>query len=400
MKDPLENAYPEVGYQTVEWDMLKPPDERVMPLTHTNRLKLSEMSVRADGNLTEYSLVDSIGNTYTEDDLKTVPGTPDPSRVDEVISQIEESDGKAKRLALADLAEMAAAAPDECGSAVELMVELLTDSSPAVQGEALGVLAQICEVDPELTRPGVESAIHLVDESTHPLLRNEALQFLVVFTQHNPAAVTGAVPRFAARLQDDSTDVAAVGRILALIASSQPDALIDVVPKLELFLETEPESAHVWVLEAIGRLSKEHANITVDVIPTAARFLSAEELPLRSNAAGLLADLAEEYPSKVEPWVPDAIELMEDSDEQVRHNATSLLARVAAEHPDTVSPATEQLLTVLDDDELTNTRFNACWALKYINATSALEKLREVATTDPDDDVRSVAQLALNSIEE
>ena len=43
MTDPLENAYPKVGYQIVEWDMLKPPDERVMPLTHTNRLKLFEM---------------------------------------------------------------------------------------------------------------------------------------------------------------------------------------------------------------------------------------------------------------------------------------------------------------------------------------------------------------------
>ena len=399
MTDPLENAYPEIGYQTVEWDMLKPPDERVMPLTHTNRLKLSEISVRTDRNLTEYSLVDSVGNTYTEADLNEAPDTVDPASVDDVVSEIASSDGKSQRVALAQLAKMAAASPDECIPAVDLMVELLSDSLPAVQGEALGVLTRIAESEPERTRTGVEPALQLVDESTHSLLRNEAVQFLAEFGEHDPTAVTDAVPQLAALLRDDSTDTDSAARILASVGASQPDALVDVVPKLELFLETEPERAHVWVLGAIGRLSKEHANITVEVVPTAGELLSADQYTIRSNAAGVLADIAEEYPTEVKIWVPDVIELMEDPDEQVRYNATSTLARVAKEHPDTVSPATEELLDVLDDD-LADTRFNACWALKRVNATSALEPLTELAATDPDEDVRSVAQVAIDGIEE
>jgi len=399
MGDPLENACPEVGYQTVEWDMLKPPDERVMPLTHTNRLKLSEMSIRPDQQLTEYSLVDRDGNTYTQADFDRIPDTPDPARIDEVLSEIKSSDGKPQRVALAHLAEMAAVAPSECGSAVALLVELLNDGPPAVQGEALNVLTQIGESDPERTRAGVEPAVQFLDDSTHSLLRNEALQFLAVFAEQDPTAVTDAVPQFAALLQNESTDTDTVAQILAVIGRSQPDALVSVVPKLELFLETEPERAHTWILAAIGHLSKDHANITVEVIPTVAELLSAEEVTLRSNAAGVLADLADEYPTEVEPWAPRAIELMEDTDNQVRYNATAILARVAKEYPDSVTPATEQLLSVLDD-ELDNTRFNACWALNYINATSALENLREVATTDSDEDVRSVARLAVDSIEE
>ena len=399
MTDPLENAYPEVGYQTVEWDMLKPPDERVMPLTHTNRLKLSEMSVRTDTELTQYSLVDSLGNTYTEEDLNEAPDTVDSVNVDEAVSEIASADGKSKRVALAHLATMAAAAPDECTPAVELMVELLSDSLPAVQGEALGILTRIAESEPERTRAGVEPAIQLVDDSTHSLLRNEAIQFLAEFADHDPTAVTDAVPQLAALLRDESTNTDSTARILASVGASQPDALIDVVPKLELFLETEPKRAHVWVLGAIGRLSKEHANITVEVIPTAGELLSAEQHTIRSNAAGVLADLADEYPTAVKPWVPNIIELMDDSDEQVRYNATSALARVAKEHPDTVRPATEALLAALDDD-LADTRFNACWALKRLNVTSALEPLSELAATDPDEDVRSVAQVAIDSIEE
>jgi HEAT repeat protein len=398
MRDPLENACPEVGYQTVEWDMLKPPDERVMPLTHTNRLKLSEMLVRPDRELTEYSLVDRDGNTYTQADFDQIPDTPDPASIDEVLSEIKSSDGKAQRVALAHLAEMAAVAPSECGSAAELMVELLNHSPPAVRGEALYVLTQIGELDSERTRPGVEPAVQLVDDSTHPLLRNEALNFLVVFAEQDPTTVTDTVPQLAALLQDEQTDTDAAAHILATIGRSQPDALVDVVPKLELFLETEPGRAHTWILAAIGHLSKDHANITVEVIPAVAELLSAQKVALRSNAAGVLADLADEYPTEVEPWVPRAIELLEDEDDQVRYNATAILARVAKEYPDAVTPATEQLLSVLDD-ELDNTRFNACWALNYINATSALEKLHEVATTDSEEDVRSVARLAVDNIE-
>jgi len=113
---------------------------------------------------------------------------------------------------------------------------------------------------------------------------------------------------------------------------------------------------------------------------------------------GVLADLADEYPDEVKPWVPDAIELLADSDKLVRGNASSILARVGKAYPDTVRPATDQLIAALDDD-LVDTRFNACWALKYIDATEALPALREIAATDSDEDVRAVAQLAIKNLE-
>lgn len=398
MRNPLKDATPEVGYQTVEWDMLKAPEERVMPLTHTNRLKLSEMSVRPDRQLTEYSLVDRDGNTYTEDDLEVTPETMDSAEVDALLSTIETSEGKQQRVALAHLAEVVTKAPAEHTDVVDPMVELLTGPPPAIQGEALGILSQTGETKPEVTRPAVERAIELATDSVHPLLQTEALQFLAMVTEHDPAPVTEAVPQLTALLRDDTIDSETVARILASIARVEPDALVDVVPRVELFLETEPGRGHVWALEAVGQMSKEHANITAEVIPTAAELITAEETPLRSNALGVLADLADEYPDKVKPWTSDIIELMEDSDEKVRYNATATLTRIADEYPDVASPATDKLLAVLDD-ELADTRFNACWALKYINATSAIEKLREIAETDPDADVRSVARLAADSIE-
>lgn len=399
MTDPADHASPAVGYQVIEWDLLKPPGERAKPLTHTQQLKLSAVTLQTDQELTEYSLVDRDGNTYSQQDLNAIPETPDPTRIDDVISTVAESPGKQQRTALAHLAAIAANAPEACNAAVEPLVEMIPDGPPAVQGEILGILTEIATSTPEITRPAVDPALELTDDSTHPLVRDEALSFLVVIAEHDPATVTDGVSQIATALRDDAVASEPPAHILAAVSRSHPDVLIDVVPKLELFLETEPGTAHIWALAAIGRLSKSHANIATEVIPTAARFLTADNKALRSNGAGVLADLADEYPDEVKPWVSDAIELLTDADELVRCNATSIVTRIAKDDPAMVRSATDQLMAVLDDDPV-DTRLNACWALNYTDATQALPELREIAATDPDENVRSVAQLAIKELEE
>lgn len=390
---------PPVGYQVIEWDMRKPPDERAQPLTRTQELKLSAMTLQPDRELTEYTLVDSNGITYTQTDLNTVSDSQNSLTVDDVIATITESTEQELRIALAQFAGIATTDPEACTAAVDPLVDLLPTSVPAVQGEILGILTHIANATPESTEPAVGPTLDLLGSSTHPLVQDEALSFLVPVAEHDPSAVTAGIPKVAAALRDDSIENEPAAHILAAVSEGEPDALIDVVPKIELFLETEETPAHVWALAAIGRLSKAHANIATEVIPTAARFINAETTPLRSNAVGVLADLADEYPTEVKPWVSDAIELLNDSDKLVRGNATSILARVGREYPDTVRPAADQLTAALDDD-LVDTRFNACWALNYINATEALPALREIAATDPDEDVQAVAQLAIENLEE
>jgi len=190
MVDPGDQLSPAVGYQVIEWDLLKPPGERAQPLTYTQQLKLSAMSLQADEELTEYSLVDSDGTTYSQADLDAVPESPDPTRIDDVIATIAESPGKQRRIALAQLASIAASAPEACSVAVEPLVERILDCPPAVQGEVLGILTAIATSIPESTRPAVDPALELTGDSRHPLVRDEALSFLVVIAEHDPAAVT------------------------------------------------------------------------------------------------------------------------------------------------------------------------------------------------------------------
>lgn len=262
------------------------------------------------------------------------------------------------------------------------------NSPPAVHGEILEIITQIANSTPETTRPAADPALDLIGASTHPLVQTEALSFLVV-TECDPSMVTAGVPQITPALRDDLVASEPAARILAAVSQRQPDVLMDVVPKIELFLETDQGPAHVWALAAIERVSKAHANIATEPIPVAARFIGTENTPLRSNA-GELADLADEYPDEVKPWVPDAIELLADSDKLVRGNASSVLPRVGKAYPDTVHPAIDQLIAAFDDN-LVDTRFNACWALNYMDATEALPALRETAATDSDGDVRAVA---------
>ena len=176
---------------------------------------------------------------------------------------------------------------------------LAFNKAPAVQGEALGILKSIADTNPEAVRPAVEPAIDLLSGDIHHLLRNEALQFLTTFAGHDPEPLTETVPRLATLLHDEETDPEPIARALLAIARSDPDSLLPVVPKLERYLETEPQQAHVWVLGAVGHLSKIHPGIAKETIPIAADLIDAEESVLRSNAAGVLADLADEYPSEV-----------------------------------------------------------------------------------------------------
>jgi HEAT repeat protein len=126
-------------------------------------------------------------------------------------------------------------------------------------------------------------------------------------------------------------------------------------------------------------------------------LLDTENHMVRANAAGLLADLSNEYPEKTRASVSRAIELLDDDNEKVRYNATSILARVVNEFPEAVEPATPSLIDALDEG-FAYSRANACWALGYLEADAAVDALEERRDSDPDEEVRTVADQALQLI--
>lgn len=227
------------------------------------------MSVRSDNELTQYCLFDKDGNTYTQDQFNEIPDSPDAGELGDVLDEIQSTHGQSQRLALAHLAKIATTHPAESTETVSVTTEFLTKAAPAIQGEALGILTTIAEAKPEAVRPALNSAISLLSDDTHPLLRNEALEFLAAVAKHDTESVVDTVPRLSELLHDGPTDSEPIARILAQVAHSHPDALLPVVTKLELYLEAEPDAAHISVLAAIGHLTERYPTVAKETIPTA-----------------------------------------------------------------------------------------------------------------------------------
>ena len=391
--------YPDTGYHLVKWARRPLPVDGMTPVADTNELTLSAMSVPQTQTFVEFTIEGSGGHTYTRDDVDSIPDEPDPADCTAVCNRIETTTGKSRRLALVHLARITDAAPEAASGAVSTLVPLLEETPPAVQGEALGCLQAIAAVDNEAVKPAVASTKRLLSTASPQQLRDACLQFLLEIARTDPSPLVEMVPEFGTLLTAERADPAIVSRVLNQISIAEPEALMPIVSKVELFLEQGPDTGRVGVLAALGRLTKQHPAMTKEIIPTARDLVQDENVYVASNAAGLLADLADEYPEAVATEIDPVVQLLDHDDTELRYNAVAVLTRVAEVDPEAVEPLIPEFIDLLDD-EFVDTRFNACWALRYLDATAAVERLKEVVETDENKRVKSVALHAIDGITE
>ena len=391
--------YPNTGYHLVKWDRRQSPADEMTPVADTNELTLSAMSVPQTQTFVEFTIEGSGGHTYTRDDFDSIPDEPDPADCTAVCDRIETTTGKSRRLALVHLARITDAAPEAASAAVSTLVPLLEETPPAVQGEALGCLQAIAAVDHEAVKPAVAPTKRLLSTASPQQLRDACLRFLLAVARTDPSPLVEMVPEFGTLLTAERADPAIVSRVLNQISIAEPEALMPIVSKVELFLEQGPDTGRVGVLAALGRLTKQHPAMTKEIIPTARDLVQDDNVYVASNAAGLLADLADEYPEAVATEIDPLVQLLDHDDTELRYNAVAVLTRVAEVDPEAVEPLIPEFIDLLDD-EFVDTRFNACWALRYLDATAAVERLKEVVETDEDKRVKSVALHAIDGITE
>lgn len=387
--------YPEKGYNLVKIDFMSPPGEALTLLNHS--LTLSALTIRSATEFEDFVVYDQHGHGYSHDELHDSPEATDPDRVDELLDTMQTSDGKAQRLALLRVATIAESDPDRCLSLIPVLATQLGASEPSVQAEALSVLSHIADEHPEQVTPVAEDVIAVLTLTTDSEPLADAISIVAATADHDPSAVVDAAPKLAALLQDGSPADATAITALQRIAASYPDAVAPITPQLLRYIEDGDDTQRIGALAVLGVLSKDYPHVAEDTIPTAIELLDAAHYKLRANAAGLLADLADEYPTDIQSAVPQATDLLHDDDEKARYNATSILARVAKAHPDAVGEATEPLIDVLDDD-FSWTRSNACWALGYIEAKHAVERLEDLKQYDPEKEVRNAAAFAVHEI--
>jgi HEAT repeat protein len=395
-REEREAHYPDAGYTLVEINLMRPPGEALSVVSH--HLALSSITIPPATEFEDYVVYDQYGHAYDHEDLEDPLEAVDRTDVDGMIETIQTGESGAQRLALFRLARLAEADPSAGLTAVPALTTELRGSDPAVQAEAMTVLSSVAQEYPEEVTPAVEAVTEVLTPEADPGLLDDAITIVSEVADSSPGAVVDAVPKLAALLQDGSPADAAAITAIQRVAGPYPDAVVPIAPQLTAYLGESDESHRIGALAVLGTLSTDYPNVAEDTIPTAIELLDADHYKLRANAAGLLANLAAEYPNQVKPVVPRAIELLDDSDEKARYNATSILARIAKADPEAVEPGIEPLIDALDED-FAYARSNAAWALGYLGAENALERLRGIEETDPNEEVRHAASVAIDEIE-
>jgi HEAT repeat protein len=395
-REEREAHYPDEGYNLVEIDLMRPPGEALTLLSH--HLTLSSITIPPATEFEDYVVYDQHGHAYDHDELQTPSEAVDTTDIDGLIDAIQASESKPKRLGLLELARLTETNPSAGLATVPALTSELQVSDRAVQAEILTILSHLAQEHPEEVTSAAANVIEFLTLETEPEILADAINIVAAIADSNPGTVVDAVPKLAALLQDGSPADATAITAIQRVAEAYSDAVAPITPQLIAYLDGSDETHRIGALAVLGTLSKDYPNVAEETIPTAIELLDAGHYKLRANAAGLLADLADEYPDQVKPVVPQAIELLEDPDEKARYNATSILARVAKADPDAVEPAINPLIDALDED-LAYTRSNACWALGYLKANDAVDRLREVEETDSNEEVRHAASVAIDEIE-
>ncbi|WP_255171425.1 HEAT repeat domain-containing protein [Natrononativus amylolyticus] len=206
------------------------------------------------------------------------------------------------------------------------------------------------------------------------------------------------------RERRDAVRIHAAGA-LTRIAAERPDAVVDHVPRVGALLEYEDEnhlvrSGACEVLESMARSNPDSAEPFAPAL--ASLVATSVERTVVWRAADALEALAEGAPEAVGEAVASlAAEFgsrLESTHPGLRGASAGLLAYAAEVDPSTVEPFVPRFRDLLADEQ-PPVRANAALTLGLVDAVEAREELDDLATNDPDEDVRTLARSAVDRLE-
>lgn len=291
-----------------------------------------------------------------------------------------------------------------------------TDSSDPLDG-----------VDPESIGPGDISVETLCTalSSSNPLVRRRGLEICETFVDADIDHVRPFLDEIASLTADDNSTVALRAiAVLETIVGDEPDALAKDHRLVGLVDAAGAEIVAVQLTAAtvLGKLAAERPDSVAPRVPgvleaiddtatdpspsnytdvvddevTRRTIREHEEEERQRRVAGrrtlvnVAVAVVESEPERAIGAVEGAIALFDDDDPIIVGGAVDVLGALAAEKPAAVAPARDQLLECLDHDAVV-VRARAVRALGHLGDDAAVPKLRQLAETETDDDVRELA---------
>lgn len=289
----------------------------------------------------------------------------EPAAVDlDVVDDLLGADGNTVRnVTLKALVAVAAEEPDRVASMSERVIDALDDPFPVASSMAAMVLSVVAMSRPEVVRPAVPALIEMLDDET-PLFRFRAVGAIAAVSDSHPEALV-----------------------------EHADELVDVLvggPKID------PQT-DVTVTDSQAGPVNGPSSIRENTFARQQQKQQFRSQSARGVTATVLVEVVKVDPSVCARRIADLASLTSDDSVPVRGSILEVIAHVAEDDPDAVQGTTDALLDRLDDD----VEFVRMWAIRALaaaDATEAIDPLREVTESDPDEDVAELAASTVDSL--
>lgn len=262
----------------------------------------------------------------------------------------------------------------------------LDSPNPLVRQKGIAVCERIAEAKIDAIEPYLdEVAQHAGDDDI--VVAMGAIEVLDTVAKDEPAVLEGRLSCLVEALDTDYTNVQLRGgRLLADLVVERPSLL---VPHVRDVVETIGAAG----LDAEARQFQD----VVDDPVTRQTLQEHEEVERKRRVAGrrtlvnVVVAVAEAEPVSAPAVVDALVVLLEDIDPAIIGGAIDALGEIATWDPSAVTPACGDLIECLDHDRPV-VRARAIRALGRLGDSEAVPKLRTVAESDDDENIRELAE--------
>ncbi|QLK26337.1 HEAT repeat domain-containing protein [Natrinema zhouii] len=266
----------------------------------------------------------------------------------------------------------------------------LSSSDPLVRQRGIDVCETLAEEGVDAVRPVLDEVASLANDDNSPIALR-AITVLRTVAERDPGALEGRLTDLVDTAGADIVDVQLTGStVLAALVVERPDLVAPFVRQLlEGIRVTEPDPqgedlSDVVTDEVTRRTIQDHED------EERKRRISA-----RQTLSNVVVAAIESEPQSAFDAVDALVALLDDAYPAISGGAIDALAQLAAAKPAVVAPVRDRLIDCLDDDSVV-VRARTVRALGHLGDDAAVPKLRDVAATDANRDVRELADETAN----
>lgn len=291
-----------------------------------------------------------------------------------------------------DLLRRATLDPDTVD--LDVAIDLLEADSDTARNVTLKAIGAVAHKRPARVVPVAERVIDTLDDP-FSVASSTATMVLMLLAQNHPEAVCPAVPVLIGKLDGDVPQYRfhAAGAIAA-VSDEHPERFVEYSDELFDFLVDGPRVESDEFIHRAG-LREDREN----TIRRQQQIQRRHSRSTREVMASVVAEVAKIAPEACARRLSDIVLLLDDDAVPVRVAALEIVVHIAKNDSAVVEPEIDVLLERLDED-IAPIRL---WAVKALGAVGTVEvigELREIADTDPDEEVANCAATAIDTIGE